>query len=314
MDDQLPDPPSVEAGQGALVLNEGGFGKGNASIGYYTYATGEYRAELFQEQNDRPLGDILQSIYVEEDKAWLVMNNSNRIEEVQFPEMTLLRSIDTLTSPRYFQPIANNQALVTDLFAKEVSVVDLPSRSIVNSIPTTGWTEEMTLVNDQVFIAQRNSSWVYIVDAETGTLSDSIEVAFDPSAILTDKNEKIWVLCSDALLQINPEDKTLLKTLSFDFPSSGWPRLEANGNKDSLYVLNNDLFRLSIQDETFPETPFLEQSGNWYGLGIDPQNHFILIGDAGNFQDNGEVWRYNTDGDLQEITSVGVIPNGFYFY
>ena len=314
MDDQLPEPPFIEAGEGVFVLNEGGFGKGNASIGYYAYGSGEYRGDLFRQTNNRPLGDILQSIYVKEDQAWLVLNNSNRVEEVQFPEMTLLGSIDTLTSPRHFQPIANDRALVTDLFAKSIAVVDLLSHSIINSIPTTDWTEEMTIAKGQVFIAQRNSSWVYVVDVDAGTLTDSIEVAFDPSALLTDKNEMVWVLCSDALIQIEPESKTQLKSLSFDYPISGWPRLETNGEKDTLYVLNNDLFRLSIQAESFPESPFLEQSGNWYGLGVDPLQGYILIGEASNFQDTGEVLRYSTDGTIEEVIPVGVIPNSFYFY
>ena len=72
------------------------------------------------------------------------------------------------------------------------------------------------------------------------------------------------------------------------------------------------IFRISLnENQVFPSP--LPALDNIYGLGIDPFDGTIYLGDNNAFQGNGTVITYDATGNLQGTFAVGRAPSGFAF-
>ncbi|MEM8908454.1 MAG: DUF5074 domain-containing protein, partial [Bacteroidota bacterium] len=157
------DPPVIQPEAGVLISNEGGFGFNNASLSFYHFTDQTVSNQLFQNANDRPMGDVLQSITLHEEKLYLVMNNSNKIEVVDPETFQTLSTISPFNSPRYLLPLDNQKAYLTDLYEDKMYVVDLANERINTTIELEGWTEELLLFQDRVFVSNRESKYVFVI-------------------------------------------------------------------------------------------------------------------------------------------------------
>lgn len=314
---------------GVLISNEGNFRSGNASVTFYNPSTKEVQEKIFEASNNQPLGDILQSINFIDDKAFLVVNNSNKIEVVNTSDFKLLETIDNLIAPRYLLPINPTTAYISDIYADEITVLDLNTMQPKNTIPFSGWSERMVQVGSEIFVTKPSdirrtlSNHIYIINTQTNVVSDSIEVGFDPISMIKDRNDKLWVICNGeeskdkvgGLYKINPSTKMIESSLLFpDFSKSLSPQLATNANKDQLYFLRKDVYKLSITDTNGPTIPFIEAEGrDLYGLGIHPTTNEVYLGDSGNFTQRGTVTIHNQEGIELSSFKAGVGINGFYF-
>lgn len=330
-DEPTPMENLVEAGAGVLVTNEGGFNDGNASVSYYLFDDNSIQQELFSEVNGRPLGDILQSMTLVGDTAYLVLNNSQRIEIVDVRTFESLGAIEVQGSPRYFLPIDKETAYVSDLFGGVVHVLSLSNRAVVVSIPMPeSWTEQMIMAGDEVFVSspssfgQPPSRQLFVIDPVNHILVDSIEVGPSPSAMVQDAAGKIWVLCSGdpdtgapgGLYQVDPQAKTVLQSFPFSDNNIGFaPRLAIDKAKFQLYYTKIDLYTMPVNATALPSGPLVSADGrDLYGLGIGPGAENIWLGDAGDYKSRQMIYRYDRDGNLLDSVLAGVAPSGFYFY
>ncbi len=156
---------SISNRGGVYIINEGNFQFGNAKVSYYDFATGNVAEDLFQPANHAALGDVCQSISSFNNKIYLVMNNSQKIVVVN--PVTFMQSavINGFGSPRYFLPVSNNKAYVTDLYADVISIVDLNTNSISGTIPLKGWTEQLLQVYGEVFVCNKNADKLFVINA-----------------------------------------------------------------------------------------------------------------------------------------------------
>src|SRR5690625_3238126 len=97
------DTPSNNFTNGVLVLNEGAFMSGNASVSFISN-TGEIQNNIFSTVNNRALGDVAMNIDFYEDLAFIVVNNSNTVEVVdRFTFESKATIAGELYNPRYFK-------------------------------------------------------------------------------------------------------------------------------------------------------------------------------------------------------------------
>ena len=83
---------------------------------------------------------------------------------------------------------------------------------------------------------------------------------------------------------------------------------------DTIYFLNNGVWRMSENDSILPMTPLIASSGNsFYGLGIDAVRHEIYVSDAIDYVQKGKILRYYSDGTLKNSFLAGIIPGDFLF-
>jgi len=178
------DPPpdnndiNISNSHGVFVINEGNFQWSNASVTYFNFTSEDYAADIFKDINNRPLGDVAQSVYAINGTAYIVVNNSGKIEMVNLNDFSSKGVISGFVSPRYFLPVSTTKAYVTDLYSNSISVVDLSTNIIMETIPCQGSTEEMTLLNDTVIITNTRSDKIYLISTITDEVTDSIQVGF----------------------------------------------------------------------------------------------------------------------------------------
>ncbi len=307
---------------GVYISNEGTFQFGNASVSYYNPNDNSIGEDIFKTVNNRPLGDICQSIYFIQNKAYVVVNNSNKIEVVNAQTFASEGTINGLVSPRYFLPVSNNKAYVTDYNANTIAIINLANNIITGQIQCPGWTEELCMSLGKVYVTNKKRKYLYIINPVSNKIQDSIFLNDGASCIKEDKNGKLWVLCGGdpsnnikaSLQVINPSTDLIETTYTFPNKADSPWRLKMNGNNDTLYFLNKGVFRMSINNNVLPTIAFIEEGlRNYYGLGVHPSNGDVYASDALDYVQKGIVYRYRSDGNFVTSFKGGISPGDFYF-
>jgi DNA-binding beta-propeller fold protein YncE len=303
---------------GTFILCEGAFQQGNARIDFLNKTSENLKTDIFGQVNNIPLGDILQSMSVINDKAFLVVNNSGKIEVTDPKTMKIITSITGFTSPRYICQVSPAKAYVSDLFGGALNVLDLNSLTVTGSVPLPGWTEEMWNHSGEIWVTNGNRNHVYIVENDQAT--DSIPVGYGSNSIREDVNGKAWVLTGgnysdntpSKLVKINPYSRQMEWETTLD--SYGASKLRMTSDGSVLYFLYNGVvYRKNTGDDN-PPAVFISMSGNYfYGIGINPENGDIWLGDAGDFSSAGTVLIFNSAGTLLKQFTTGVAPSDFVF-
>ena len=107
------------------IINEGNFTWGNASLSVYDPATQTVVNNAFAAANDRPLGDVAQSLTLVGQRAYLIVNNSGKIEVLADSTLEATHTITGFNSPRELFAINAKTAYVSDLYANALAIVDL---------------------------------------------------------------------------------------------------------------------------------------------------------------------------------------------
>lgn len=300
-----------------LVLCEGNFNWGNASLDLYEPSTDKVFDDMFQKTNGMALGDVLQSGIVWGNEVFLVLNNSSKIMVTDTVNFTLKNFFSGFQSPRYVLPVAGVNMLVTDLYSKDLKLIDRSSGAILSRHWVNGWCEEMLqYAPGKVAVCNQNGK-IYFYDITNDDMEDSISVHKGSQWIVKDKTGMLWTLCKDsnpAIVRIDPINNTIKNTFLFTAGKAA-SQLEINAAGDTLfYLLDNALCAMRITDMNTSETPFFSVSGaNFYGLGIHPKSGEIYVSDAADYVSRGTVYVLNKNGKERTHFKTGIIPNGFVF-
>lgn len=303
---------------GVFVVHEGNFGGGNASLSFLNKTTGVMSNGLFTSVNGIPLGDVGQSMEVKNGKGYIVVNNSGKIEVVNLADLSSVGTISGLISPRYITFVSGAKAYVSDLFSGVVSSFNPQTLAVSGGVGIAGQVEQMEFVGGNVIAAGSGANKVYKIDPSTDALTDSVDVGVGPSNVAVDANGKVWILTNGGfgtevpkLVRINPTDFSIELTL--DFPSTNnYPgNLEISGDGNTLYYVDGQVFQMAISATALPSAPFASVFA--YKCGVDPTEDIIYISDAGDFNSNGRVLRFESNGTAIDTFDVSVIPAEYAF-
>jgi YVTN family beta-propeller protein len=310
-----------EAGSRLIIGCEGNFGSANASLTLYNMETKTVSNNLFNTQNNLPLGDVLQSSSLFNGDLYVVINNSSKVEVIDTSSFLSKGTITGLPSPRYFLGVSSTKGYVTDLYSNAINIVNLNTFQITGSIPTSGWTEQLLLHNNKVYVTQKGTNQLLIIDPNLDVVSDSITVGREPNSLVVDAFQNLWVLCSGGvneaqpeLVKVNTASNSVTSILSFNSIADSPNSLRIDTSGTTLFYLNNDVFKHSISETSIGSTPFIS-SGNsiYYGLGVNPFNNEIYLADAIDYVQPGKVSRFKASSSLIDEFSVGLIPQDFTF-
>ncbi len=320
---------------GIAIANEGTFQASNASLSVYYPDGDSVINDVFSKVNDRPLGDVLQSIGFSAENAYLIMNGSNKIEVVNKRTCDEVATIADLVSPRYFTSISSNKGYVT-LWGNggKVGVIDLTTNALTKQITVGSGPEKLVVLGNKAFIAN-SGGWgtdnrISIINTLTDEVTTNLTVGDNPKDFVVDKNGMVWVLCSgniaydthynitsqttSMLMMINPSNNCIEKTinLSETFHPS---HLEINPAKDILYYGGDfgiaGIFSVSITATDKATSPLIDEY--FYGFNVDPSSGVIFELQAPSYTSAGTLKRYSSTGSLISTSSVGIVPNGAYF-
>lgn len=317
-------------GSGLFICNEGNFQYGNATLSYYDPATNQVQNEVFFRANGMKLGDVAQSMTIYGGKGWIIVNNSHVIFAIDLNTFKEVGRIEDLTSPRYIHFLSEEKAYVTQLWDNRIFIVNPKKYEITGYIPVpdmtmeSGSTEQMVQYGKYVYC----NCWSYQnriikIDTETDKVVDQLTVGIQPTSIVLDKYNKLWVVTdggyegspygyeAPSLYCIDAETFKIEK--QFKFKKGDWPsEVQLNGERDKIYWINDDIWCMDVTANSVPVTPFLKcRDTKYYGLTINPVNDEVYVADAIDYQQQSLIYRYSPDGELLDDFYVGVNPGAF---
>jgi DNA-binding beta-propeller fold protein YncE len=304
----------------AFICNEGNFQFGNASLTIYDFANDILVQDAFNSANNRPLGDVLQSLFIKNNELFLVVNNSQRIEVIDLKTQKLLRTYSGFHSPRNITLKAGNLAYVSEYYKDEIKLIDLSTGTIEKNITVPGWHDEMLLHGNKLFVTTTNRNKLYVVNTTTDELTDSIELRAGGHAIVLDQTNKIWVLCGGAstsgraaIYCINPNNNIIEKTI--ELPNNDASRLVINAVGSELYYINEHIYKLPIQANNAPSTPFIQSNNNrFYALAFNPFRNELWAADAVDYVQRSTIMRFNNNGEQIGGFRSGINSGFISFY
>ncbi|CAG5076287.1 YncE family protein [Parvicella tangerina] len=301
-----------------LIGCEGNFGWGNASITKYEPVSKVVSQQVFQSINGFSLGDVLQSFCIYQDKLYLIINNSGKVEVIDTASYTHVGAITGLNSPR-FMVTHGTRGYISDLYSNGISIVDLGANQVVDTIPVGRWSEHLLIDNNMLYIACPDTNWVLKYDLTTEGYVDTMVIGKSPGKIVKVNNGNLWMLCSGGYQEEIPtlheyDGTTISKTLSFGSITDNPSMLTYDSIHDRLFYLNDGLFTLELTSSSLPSIPVINSTNaTFYGLGIDPNNRDIYITDAVDYVQSGRVLRFDSLYHPVDTFSTGIIPQAIWF-
>lgn len=306
------------SGSGVFILNEGNFRWGNGSLSFYSYDSAKIYNDLFSNINERPLGDVPNSMAIFGDMAYILVNNSGKIEVVNKNTLLSQSTINDLVSPRNMAIVTNSKAYVTSMYSDSIAIINLNNNTISGYINLRRTSESIIVNGSKAFI----SNWVggneiMVVSIANDKVTDSILVGAEPESMVLDKNANLWVLCNGGWMRttpaeinvINTSTNKVVKELVFHDKQASPSCLNIDRIGETLYYLDGGVRQLNFNSETLPASPLIAESGHYfYKLGINPSNSDIFVTDAADYQQKGFVYHYKNDGTLLSTLNADIIP------
>lgn len=313
-------------GEGFFILNEGGFNAGNSSMSYYAMNgtdAGTTFNNLYIQANGVPMGDVAQSMTMINSRIYAVINNSNKIVVLNPTNMGASTTITGFAGPRNIIQIDATTAWVTQMYSEQIAVLNLATNSVSGYINLGVSSEAILLTAGEVFVTSQETDKLYTIDAQNPAIIDSsMVIAPGGNSMIVDANGKVWVLAygywatsaPGGLFRVNPMGNIVEASMpmtTFDFAT----HLTSNPSGDSLYYVNYNIYRMSINDAILPAVPFIAGSGHsWYTIGMMGSSSNFFAGDAVDYVQSGLLFRYDALGVQTDVDTVGVIPNSFLWY
>lgn len=336
-----------QTGKGVFILCEGNHQSGNASLSYYLPESRKVENGVFHRANDRRLGDTGQSLTLTDSTLYIAVESSGIVWGIH-PETFRVRGqltagdTEHMINPRYVHLVTPTKAYVTDLFAPYITVFNPQTFTYLRSIPThqpqsNGYsnTEEMVQWGKYVF----TNCWSYsrsilVIDTEQDAVVDSIVLStWQPKRIVLDKRGKLWAVTDGGystssaswgdnvphLYRIDAATRRIEAEWALDTDEASVD-LALAPEGQWLYILNNDIYRMGLEEGRPPVRPFIQapvdtkgKRHKLYGIACSPRTGELYVADAVDYRQSGVVYRYTPSGTLADQFRTGIIPSQFAF-
>ena len=307
-----------------LILCEGNFLWENAQLDVWLPDSQILISNAYESQNNKPLGDVLQSGLYSNGRLWLAVNNSGKILELDPKSLVEINKNITPNFPRYLSYSPSMQSLfVTDLkknHVRELDASDMTLKQTYPVLPTkngefSGWTEQIVDWNQKIVAANIDGN-ILIIDPISKNQS-LLPIDSGASYLAVDKFNQLWVACrmgnESSLIQVKQD-------LSFAVHRINRPiqRISLGGSKDTLWFLSQNEVHYAVLSESFAKIQTqkafsVSGAKNLYAFGIHPQTGEFYLGDARDYVSAGKIFIYNSGFQLKLTFESGVIPTDFVF-
>ncbi|MFA6234265.1 MAG: DUF5074 domain-containing protein [Bacteroidota bacterium] len=322
-DDNSTDPPlTPQAPRGLYILNEGNFQRGNATLSFYIPDSLVVYNDLFQTENGRPLGDVGNSITVHNGLAYLVINNSHKIEVIN---AATYKSVRTITSPAGASPrqiafAANGYGFISNLLDNSVSVYN-PSTGALEGKIAVGANPDGIAAAGNIVVAANSGfgsgNTVSLIDADTRLVVKSVSVGDYPSSVLALSEYAAAVICSGDYGDFNdPNDDTPGMLYIVDLQTrrvadslvlGGHPQRLVRDTDGYLYTIQaSGVTRIHLASKTIMQN-FIP--GYFYNIFVDTADRRIYLTNPIDYVQPGKLEIYLMNGTKDRALDVGIIPN-----
>lgn len=318
-----PDQPEHHFDAGLLVLNEGAFMGGTATLTHWS-DTDSVTTDAFVRSNGRSLGNLGTGLAVDAHHAYVVLNGAASLEVLDLPSLHSVARITGFAAPRQVVVLPGGDLAVSDWGRNRVYRLSGSTWAMTDSVDLPEGPEAMMVHLGELWVTHSGGlgmdSAVSVLDPATLDVVATMEVGVNPSSIAV-LGGSIYVLCSGytdwsgggadrsaSLVKIDPATRSVTATYDAVFPADRPTKLATDG--EVLYWIKDgytgDVLRMDPTALDYPAYAWI--SGTAYGLFADGASNALYVLDAKDFQQNGEVRRYSPGGQLQATVPAGLIP------
>ena len=310
-----PSPPTRSAS--VLLINEGNFQRGNASLGSYDPALKQYAGGLYRAANGNlPLGDVFQDMAYWQGRYYLTINNSGVVKILDSASFEQIGTINELSAPR-FLTLAEDRLFITDLFTPNLWIIDPHSGVLDTVLRFRGATGRLLRWDGQIVQAVNNR--LFLIDPQKSSIIDTLLFPGPLERAFVDFHENLVILQQEGFFNAGlwrvDRDKQRKRLLSF--PSGEEiSLLTGHASRPEFYFLREgDLYRAAMSaDSLFGLRQWQElELMAPYGLNLDPFSGDVYLSEALDFDQDSRIYRWNEAGEKLDEFTGGRITNGFYF-
>lgn len=318
---------------GVLIVNEGGFFNGNASVTFVSEDLTTVEQNIFSNVNNTPLGDIAQSIGFYNNLAYIVVNNSHKVEVVDRYTFESVATIDTdLMNPRYIT-FSGNKGYVTNWGDGSsatddfVAVIDLNNNSVQSTIAVAEGPEKILERNGKLYVAHKGGfsqgNSISVISLDTNNIT-TITTGDVPDEIVFDGNT-LWVLCegnpswtgnetAGSIVTIDATTDTVANTLTFG--TTEHPSILDIENNTVYYYMSGSVYSMATSSIALPTTATLSNiNTNAFSASMKVNGNTLYFTDAGDNASAGSLLIYNlNDNTLTDTKTVGINPGGGIYF
>ncbi len=322
VDDPTPD-PSLPFSTGIFILNEGG-GGATGSLSHLTNDFETLTEDAFGAVNqNEDLGFFVQSMFFDEERAYIISNGSNLITVVDRFSLELIDVVDTGLNVPMFGTVLNGKAYVSNLadFMSNqddyLAVIDLETLSVESTLVLGNTTDYVLSHNNNLYV--QNASYgfgnsISKVNPNTLVVTETLEVGEGLSAMRVDGNF-LYASTTEALVKVDLTDFSIHQTLPLSEALEG-PRNLRVFEDQVFFTVGTSAYTTSTSLDILPvEAIFTYSSNSAFGsfYGFDVHNGHIYLSDGVDFASEGFIEVRTLSGDLEYSDTVGIGPNSFYF-
>ena len=319
--------PSGAYSNATFVVCEGNYGQNDGSID--AIIDGELKKDIFQAENNRPLGDIVQSMTIIGDQAFIVVNNSGKIEVVNKNTFKSEGTCTGLSYPRYVVNRNDNEIFVSNGNGTSgddyVYVVNKLSMQKTDSVATGYGPNTMVVSNGKLFVANSGGystdKTVTVINVSTLSVEKTITVGDNPYDLEVDAQGNIIVLCkglteydadwnptvvsNTSIYTINSSSLEATATKEFDHQFASYGGNLIAYNNGTIYYIDDAIYSFANGTST------KLADGSFYGISAS---------------ENGDIWvtetpytsshaakQYDKDGKLIKTYNTSNYPNAVIF-
>ena len=326
--------PSGKYSNATFVVCEGNFNANEGSID--AIIDGEVKKDIFQAENNRPLGDIVQSMEKIGDKIFIVVNNSGKVEAVNANTFKSEGTCTGLSYPRYVANRNDNEIFVSNgngYGSDYVYVVDKLSMQKTDSVATGFGPNSMVVSNGKLFVANSGGystdKTVSVIDTKTLKVEKTITVGDNPYDMELDENGNVIVLCkgltnylydsegnyqgseivsNTAIYTINASSLEATATKQFDHQFASYGGNLIAYNNGTIYFIDDAVYSMTSNGEA---TKLIEGT-DFYGISVNSKSSDIWVV-ATPYGSSHSAIQYSKDGKLIKKYSVTNQPNAVVF-
>ena len=314
---------------GYFVANQGPFNTGTGTITFIGN-DGEVAQNIYQTaNNNETLGNIAQSMTINNHKAYIVINNSHKVVVVNrytFEKEAVIEG-DAINNPRYMAVVGDkgyvsNWGNPNDTTDDFITVINLITNEVVSTIPVGEGPEKMLIDNDKIYVTLQGgyhfNNKIEVIDTTSDTIISTITVGDVPNSILKTDNA-IWVLCGGApsyaptetiaqLVKIENDEVSL----SLDFQATEHPNLLSRNGSDLYYTLNGSVYKTTTSTTSLPTDALTDLAGFYYYMTVKDGKLYTL--NAGDFASEGTLKVFDLSNNTEiESFNTGIIPGDIAF-
>ncbi|MEL4455141.1 DUF5074 domain-containing protein [Lutimonas vermicola] len=329
-DNQEPKQPLGDYENGYFVSNEGPFQNGSGTISFVG-DNGAVSQNVYKTVNGEDLGNIVNSMYISDDKAYIVVNNSNKIVVVNRFTMKKEAVIlgENIINPRFFVADSGKGFISNwgDPFNTEddfITVIDLQTNAILEKIPVGEGPERMLIDGQKLFVCLQggygSNNKVVVINIADNSIDTALTTGDVPNSIVADSNGAVWVLCGGIPAWTGSEtpgslykiDPTSYRLEIKEFASTEHPSL-LNTDKGNLYfALDGNVYGMNTNEVELPTNAIEGLGGQFYTMNVKDGELFAT--DAGDFSSEGTLKVFNLiSGDLLQTITTGIVPGQVVF-